>query len=69
MGCQTCDQAERTAVHRAKMVERDGHVAVVAGVPMEERPACGVRMILRRLVDSGAETATAHWSDLAPTAA
>jgi YgiT-type zinc finger domain-containing protein len=80
MRCETCDQAERTAVHRAKMVERDGHVAVVTGVPMEECPACGERWlsfgvaetldaILRRLVASGAETATAHWDDLAPTAA
>lgn len=83
MRCETCDQAERVAVHRAKMVERDGRVAVVTGcqgVPMEECPACGERwltlevaqtldVILRRLVASGAETATAHWDDLAPTAA
>lgn len=80
MRCETCDQAERVPVRRAKMAERDGHVAVVTGVPMEECPACGERWlpfdvaetldgILRRLVDSGAETATAHWEDLAPTAA
>lgn len=76
--CETCDQAERISVHRAKMVERDGRVAVVTGVPMQECPACGSRWmsmdiaemldeILRRLIDSGAETATAHWADLAPT--
>jgi hypothetical protein len=62
------------------MAERDGHVAVVTGVPMEECPACCQRwltlevaetldVILRRLVASGAEIATAHWNDLAPTAA
>ncbi|MDZ7676925.1 MAG: YgiT-type zinc finger protein [Acidimicrobiales bacterium] len=80
MRCETCDQADRVAVHRAKMVERDGRVAVVTGVPMEECPACGERWmsldiaetldgILRRLIASGAETAAAHWDDLAPSAA
>lgn len=80
MRCETCDQADRVAVHRAKMVERDGRVAVVTGVPMEECPARGERWmsldiaetldeILRRLIASGAETATAHWDDLAPSAA
>ncbi len=80
MRCESCDQAERVAVTRAKMAERDGRVAVVTGVPMEECPACGARWltldvaetldgILRRLIASGAETATAHWNDLAPTAA
>lgn len=80
MRCESCDQAERVPVNRAKMADRDGHVAVVTGVPMEECPACGERwlrlevaevldQILRRLVASGAETATAHWSDLAPSAA
>lgn len=80
MRCETCDQADRTQVNRAKMVERDGHVAVVTGVPMQECPACGERWltldvaetldaILRRLVSSGAETSTAHWTDVAPTAA
>lgn len=62
------------------MAEREGHVAVVTGVPMQECPACGTRwmslevaetldVILRRLVAGGAETATAHWDDLAPSAA
>ena len=62
------------------MVERNGRVAVVTGVPMEECPACGERWLtmvvaealdtmLRRLIDSGADTATAHWDELAPTAA
>ena len=80
MRCEICDQAERVAVVRAKMTELDGRVAVVTGVPMEECPACGERWLtlevaealdvfLRRLIASGAETATAHWNDLAPTAA
>lgn len=80
MRCESCDQAERVSVTRAKMAERAGRVAVVTGVPMEECPACGTRwlalevaealdVILRRLIESGAETATAHWDDLAPTAA
>ena len=80
MRCEQCDQAERVAVRRAKMVERDGHVAVVTGVPMEECPACGERWMtlevaesldtmLRRLLGSGADTATAHWDELAPSAA
>ncbi len=80
MRCTSCDQAERSPVRRAKMAERDGHVAVVTGVPMEECSACGDRWmtedvavrldeILRRLLASGAETATAHWEELTPSAA
>ncbi|HET8931550.1 MAG TPA: YgiT-type zinc finger protein [Acidimicrobiales bacterium] len=80
MRCEQCEQAERVAVRRAKMAERDGRVAVVTDVPMEECPACGERWLtlevaesldamLRRLIGSGAETATAHWDDLASSAA
>lgn len=80
MRCEICDQGDRTPVTRAKMVERDGRVAVVTGVPMEECPSCGERWLslevaesldglLRRLISSGADTATAHWNDLAPSAA
>lgn len=68
MRCDRCDQAEPQPV------------AVVTGVPMEECPACGERWltldvaetldtIVRRMLDAGAETSTAHWDDLAPTAA
>lgn len=75
MRCIKCDQAERAPVRRAKMVERDGHVAVVTDVPMEECPACGERwmtievagqldVLLRKLIESGAETATGHWDAL-----
>lgn len=80
MRCENCEQADRVEVRRAKMVERDGRVAVVTGVPMEECPACGERWLaletagmlddmLRRLIDSGAETATAHWDELVTPAA
>lgn len=80
MRCPTCDQADRVPVRRAKLAERDGHVAIVTGVPMEECPSCGQRWLdmdvaetldtmLRRLLNSGAETATGHWDELAPTAA
>lgn len=80
MECETCNQAERLPVRRAKMAERDGHVAVVTGVPMEECPSCGMRWltfdvaealdgILRRLIASGAATATGHWDELISPAA
>ena len=75
-----CGQAEGQAVRRAKLVERDGRIAVVTGVPMEECPACGDRLLaedvavrldaaMRRLLESGAETATANWDDVASPAA
>lgn len=80
MRCETCNQAERVAVRRAKMVERDGRVVVVTGVPMEECPACGEHWlsletaelldgVLRRLIGSGAETASGHWDELLSYAA
>ncbi len=77
MRCTTCDQADRVSVRRAKLAERDGRIAVVLDVPLEECPACGARwltlevaesldIMLRRL--SGAETSTAHWDELTPSA-
>jgi YgiT-type zinc finger domain-containing protein len=45
MRCERCDQADRQPVRRAKVAERDGRVAVVLGVPMEECPACGERWL------------------------
>jgi YgiT-type zinc finger domain-containing protein len=80
MRCASCDQGDRAPVRRAKLAERDGRIAVVLDVPMEECPACGVRWLtlevaesldtmLRRLISSGAETSTAHWDELAPSAA
>jgi YgiT-type zinc finger domain-containing protein len=40
MRCERCDQGERRPVRRAKLAQRDGRVAVVLDVPMEECPAC-----------------------------
>jgi len=45
MRCQRCDEGVRVPVRRAKTAERDGKVAVVLGVPMEECPACGDRWL------------------------
>jgi YgiT-type zinc finger domain-containing protein len=45
MSCERCHQAERTAVRRAKVAERDGKVALVLEVPMEECPSCGERWL------------------------
>ncbi len=80
MRCTTCDQAERVAVRRAKLAERDGRVAVVLDVPMEECPSCGVRWLtidvakrldeaFETLLAAGAETATNHWDHIGASAA
>jgi YgiT-type zinc finger domain-containing protein len=45
MLCERCRQADRRPVRRAKMAERDGRVAVVLDVPMEECEACGERWL------------------------
>lgn len=45
MRCERCDQGERTSVERAKLAERDGQVADVLGVPMEECAACAGRWL------------------------
>ena len=45
MRCERCDEGDRISVRRAKTAERDGKVAVVLGVPMEECPACGDRWL------------------------
>jgi hypothetical protein len=65
-------------VVRAKLAERDGKVAVVLGVPMEECPACGERWLsfdtagrldelLRSMLAGDVEVATRHFT--APDAA
>lgn len=80
MRCNSCDEAERVEVRRAKLAERDGRVAVVLEVPMEECPSCGERWlrmeiakqldaVLDRLLDTGAETVTTHWDQVAGAAA
>lgn len=79
MRCERCDQADRLPVRRAKVAEKQGRVAVVLGVPMEECPACGERWldwdVARRLDDlltellaAGAEVATRHFDDTSEAA-
>jgi YgiT-type zinc finger domain-containing protein len=41
MRCTMCDNGERRPARRLYVEERDGRVAVVTGVPMEECPAYG----------------------------
>lgn len=73
MRCERCDQEERRPVKRAKLAERDGRVAVVIGVPMEECPACGDRwlawdvakrldVLLREMLAGDVEVVTRHFS-------
>lgn len=72
MRCDRCDQGEREPVTRAQLAERDGKVAVVLEVPMEQCPACGERWlawdVARRLDEmlsgmlaSDVEVATRHF--------
>jgi YgiT-type zinc finger domain-containing protein len=74
MRCERCDQAARVSVRRAKAAERDGRVAVVLDVPMEECPACGERWLawevaarldkmLTAMLASDVEVATRHFDD------
>lgn len=73
MRCERCNQGERTPVIRAKLAERDGKVAVILGVPMEECPACGERWLawavarrldelLTAMLADDVEVATRHFS-------
>lgn len=79
MVCVRCSQGERVPVRPGKTAERDGKVAVVLEVPMEECPSCGDRWmtwetsrrlddLLRSMLDSDAEEATRHF-DSADSAA
>jgi YgiT-type zinc finger domain-containing protein len=72
MRCERCDQADRLTVRRAKLAERDGRVAVVLDVPMQECPACGERWIdwdvarrlddlLNSMLSGDVEIATRHF--------
>jgi YgiT-type zinc finger domain-containing protein len=72
MRCERCDQADRRAVRRAKLAERDGKVALVLGVPMQECPACGERWLdwdtarrldelLNAMLAGDVEVATRHF--------
>lgn len=73
MACERCNQGERLPVRRAKLAERDGKVAVVLDVPMEECPSCGDRWLdwdiakrldelLRTMLASDIEVATRHFA-------
>lgn len=73
MACERCNQGERLPVKRAKLAERDGKVAVVLDIPMEECPACGDRWLawdvakrldelLRTMLASDIEIATRHFA-------
>lgn len=73
MACERCNQSERVAVKRAKLAERDGKVAVVLDVPMEECPSCGDRWLawdvarrldelLRTMLAGDVEIATRHFA-------
>jgi YgiT-type zinc finger domain-containing protein len=72
MRCERCDQGERQPIERAKLAERDGKVAVVLDVPMQECPACGDRWLtwdvarrldelLTAMLASDVEVATRHF--------
>jgi YgiT-type zinc finger domain-containing protein len=73
MACERCKQSQRVSVKRAKLAERDGKVAVVLDVPMEECPSCGDRWLawdvakrldelLRTMLASDVEIATRHFA-------
>lgn len=80
MRCERCDEGDRVAVRRAKTAERDGRVAVVLDVPMEECPSCGDRWLrwevagrldelLSEMLAAGSEVATRHYDQRAVPAA
>ena len=67
-------RGERRLLRRAKLAEREGRVAVVLGVPMEECAACGDRWLdwdvarrlddlLNRILASDVEVATRHYDE------
>jgi YgiT-type zinc finger domain-containing protein len=79
MRCERCDQGDRIEVRRAKTAERDGRVAVVLDVPMEECPACGDRwlrweiaerldILLTEMLDTGDDLTTRHFDETVPAA-
>ena len=66
------DHVGQVSVRRAKTAERDGRVAVVLDVPMEECPACGEHWLawdvaarldelLTSMLTSDVEVATRHY--------
>jgi YgiT-type zinc finger domain-containing protein len=80
MRCERCDQGKRQPVKRAKLAERDGRIAVVLEVPMQECPACGERCVdwevarrldgmLATMLAGDVEVATSHYHETDPPAA
>jgi YgiT-type zinc finger domain-containing protein len=78
--CERCNQGERLPARRANVAERDGKVAVVLDVPMEECPACGERWLswdvahrldemLTAMLAGDLEVATRHFDQPDRTAA
>lgn len=80
MRCERCEQGERRPIHAAKLAERDGKVAVVLEVPMEECEACGERWLewgvagrldelLTSMLAGDVEVATRHFGSGEPSRA
>ena len=74
MRCSSCNSGIRVDVRRAKLTERDGHAAVVLGVPMQECPMCGTRyltdevaerlmVISDDLLRRPEQVSSVHWDD------
>jgi hypothetical protein len=80
MTCERCDQGHRHPVRTAKLAERQGRVAVVLSVPMEECVACRDRWfdwhvarrldgLLNQILATDVEVATRHYDEsLSPSA-
>jgi YgiT-type zinc finger domain-containing protein len=77
MRCDTCDNGERRSAVRSRLAEKDGHNAIVLGVPVEECTACGhvwlttetaVRLdeLFNQLLLSGAELTQIQWNPAQP---
>ncbi len=69
---ERCGQQDRIPVRRAKVTEREGKVALVLEVPMEECPSCGDRWLswetaghldemFTAMLEGDAEVATRHF--------
>jgi YgiT-type zinc finger domain-containing protein len=75
MRCDVCDSGDRQPAFRSRLAEKNGHTAMVLGVPVEECPACGqvwltmgtaVRLdeLFDQLLAGGEEMAQIHWVPL-----
>ena len=70
--CDSCGNSRRRSVHVPQVADRDGRVALVLGVPVEECTACGtiwldkqtaqkLTAMFREMLASPVETATRHF--------